>query len=320
METRVANTQTAPNTPRVIVTPETETDALAWHSDQLKRLRREGEFTERVMVTPAMAEVFLTFNANNRPVRSQSVLRLADDLRNHRWKYNGETVKVDNQGQLIDGQHRMHAILHSGIAADMLMVWGVERAARMTMDTGSVRTVGDFIIMRGEATGVAAGVAASVVNRLIKWERGNAASINSANTPTKVEQTDYYYKHQREINEAVQATSTRMLAFLGGPGQRAFMFAACARANRQKARDFFDLLTGTSTGQPLGPDHPVNVLRTRFLLDKELAQLPNARIELCFRAFNAFMRGERPKKLQIMGEWPVLVSKARDRVTEVDEA
>lgn len=119
-------------------------------------------------VTPEMARAFLERNKTNRPVSRREVERLKRVLEADMWRYNGEAVKFDKNGDLRDGQHRLTAIAESGVAAELLVVRDLDPKAFTTLDQGRKRTGGDVLFMRGVMRYNAAAVACATLYRVLK--------------------------------------------------------------------------------------------------------------------------------------------------------
>lgn len=94
---------------------------------------------EWILVTPQVASELLATQVKNRPISHQIVKRYADDMKNGNWKQCGDTICVDKDGHLTDGQHRLSAVIESGITIRVLLVRGVEHS--IYKDTGSKRTM-----------------------------------------------------------------------------------------------------------------------------------------------------------------------------------
>jgi len=78
-------------------------------------------------ITPDMAQEYLKFNTENyRSLSKDRVISYASDMKNGRWQFNGESIKFSENGQLIDGQHRLQAIIRAGVPVDMLVIRGVK--------------------------------------------------------------------------------------------------------------------------------------------------------------------------------------------------
>lgn len=73
-------------------------------------------------VTPAMAEKWLKKNhAKNRRVSQNIVDAIANDIASGNWKTTHQGICFDGNGALIDGQHRLSAIVQAGVAVDIVV-------------------------------------------------------------------------------------------------------------------------------------------------------------------------------------------------------
>lgn len=100
-----------------------------------------------VEVYPALAEKWLATSLGNRGVSRPRVLAFAESMNSGRWELNGNTIVFDVDGTLVDGHHRLHAVVQSGKTIPFLVVRGVSPSARVTIDTGRVRTLRDQVRM-----------------------------------------------------------------------------------------------------------------------------------------------------------------------------
>lgn len=106
-------------------------------------------FTAIEMITPEKAQAYLAFNTNNRNLRRSHVDRLASDILSNRWIFNGATIVFNGDGTLLDGQHRLAAIVQAGIPVTMAVVRGVSKSAMSTIDANVSRKAGDVFKLNG---------------------------------------------------------------------------------------------------------------------------------------------------------------------------
>lgn len=66
------------------------------------------------IITPGFAKQLLELNPTNRPLSDHTVQRYARDMRGGRWQPNGQGIILTADGKLLDGQHRLAAIISSG--------------------------------------------------------------------------------------------------------------------------------------------------------------------------------------------------------------
>lgn len=104
-------------------------------------------------IDPAMAQALLDAvpeDGIHRNVRGVKVVNFAGDIARGKWKINGEAIKIDSNGKLSDGVHRMQAVILADTPIETLVVRGVDPETRITMDTGTARTLADNLKFMGE--------------------------------------------------------------------------------------------------------------------------------------------------------------------------
>lgn len=101
-------------------------------------------------ITPQEAAQILEQNTRNRSVRHRKVEMYARDMREHRWRENGESIKFNGDGTLYDGQHRLLACVLANTSFTTLVVRGLRNTAHSTIDVGATRTMGDELRWLGE--------------------------------------------------------------------------------------------------------------------------------------------------------------------------
>ncbi len=101
--------------------------------------------TSIVKVTPAMALEWLAMNKGNRRLRRLHIRQLADAMLRGEWVLTPDGIAFDVNGTLINGQHRLHAIVLSGMTIEMNVTTGVPEKAFKVIDQGVKRTTGDLL-------------------------------------------------------------------------------------------------------------------------------------------------------------------------------
>lgn len=107
-------------------------------------------------ITPAIASEWLTSRTTARPRRNLSkatVARYARDMVRNKWIFTGEGLKFDADGQLLDGQHRLNAIVESDTTQQMLTITGLPADSHEGMDSGKARSPGDVLALNGHQEG-----------------------------------------------------------------------------------------------------------------------------------------------------------------------
>ena len=112
-------------------------------------------------VTPEKArEILAKQNTRNRSIRYTQVKKIATDIIEERWKLTSQPISIDTNGVLIDGQHRLAAVVESGKTIKMLFATECEPDTFDVIDTGLGRTAADVVGLAGAKYGplIAAGV------------------------------------------------------------------------------------------------------------------------------------------------------------------
>jgi hypothetical protein len=109
-----------------------------------------GEVKARVeTVTPAKAKKMLLTNHANRRLTPGRVEQFVGAMQRGEWTLNGEPLQFNGDGTLLNGQHRLEALVQADMPQDFVIVRGVESDAQATMDQGQKRSLTDILQMRG---------------------------------------------------------------------------------------------------------------------------------------------------------------------------
>jgi hypothetical protein len=121
-------------------------------------------------ITPDQAHEYLGFNTHNRNFRPRLVSAYAADMRNGDWRWNGESIKFDRNGVMIDGQHRCAASVEANASFQTLVIRGLSPESQDTIDTGATRKFSDVLKLRGETSYV---TLATTIRAIAQWESGS---------------------------------------------------------------------------------------------------------------------------------------------------
>jgi len=104
--------------------------------------------TEWETVTPETAAKWLQKNVGNRPVNHRHVAKLSADITAGRFQQTHQGIAFDKNGFLIDGQHRLLAIVNANSSVELLVSRGAPTRIREVIDTGFGRGVAHILAMR----------------------------------------------------------------------------------------------------------------------------------------------------------------------------
>jgi len=103
--------------------------------------------TEIRTITPEESAILLEGNTGNRPVRATRVNMLAEAIARGEWMLTHQGIAIADNGRILDGQHRLLAIVKSGIPVRMAVTTGVDEAAFSAIDVHDKRTNADALQM-----------------------------------------------------------------------------------------------------------------------------------------------------------------------------
>lgn len=252
-------------------------------------------------ITPDEArELLAHHNPHNRPMKEAAIARYMADLREGNWRLNGEAVKLDADGNLIDGQNRCEASARSGIPITTLVVSGLDPSTQTTMDQGVRRSPGDTVRL---ATGEKYSTGAAAIARADwRWERDGPMATFRAARRTNATMTQMLghlaahpdIPHAAEIGQRVSNSLTGLLA----PSLAGVLYLRLSRISRADADAFFDAM---ATGSGLEAGSPMLTLRNRLMSEgKGGAKL--AKAALVVKAWNAYRKGRSIKRLSWKSE------------------
>jgi hypothetical protein len=101
--------------------------------------------TEYRIVTPDDARELLSHNHGNRRVRQTWVKYLARQIVNGKWELTSDAVGIRRDGVVINGQHRLMAIVEADVAVPMIVVRGLSAEAFLVTDRGKSRSLTDVL-------------------------------------------------------------------------------------------------------------------------------------------------------------------------------
>lgn len=101
------------------------------------------------VISPEMAQQLLSNNEANRNIKPRQVDRMARDILGDRWQVNGDAIRIATDGTLIDGQHRLSAVVAANRPITTMIVSELPSSVRDTIDSGAKRSMGDRLTMQG---------------------------------------------------------------------------------------------------------------------------------------------------------------------------
>jgi len=128
-----------------------------------------------VTVTPEIARKWLGRNAGNRPLKTTHVGRLAAAIRSGKWKLTGDPIRFSDTGKLIDGQHRLQAIVDAEAPVQCVVMHGLNDDIFDVIDSGSPRSKADAVFIKYQLPVAKSGLLSSTASIAYQYAHGSVS-------------------------------------------------------------------------------------------------------------------------------------------------
>lgn len=254
------------------------------------------------LVSPGTAMTWLEGNTHNRPIRQGDVDKWATDMREGRWVLNGDTVKFDTEGTLVDGQHRLWAVIQADTCVAMTVARNVPLEAQDTIDIGSRRTAGDQLILGGADLSRAAAQSTSAIVRGLFLYEGKRAS--------QTEVLAFARAHADRLGQAVYYVNASKTAGLRGGTIYGLAFYVLSEVDFEDATTF---MRDVTTGEGLVQGDPQYALRSRFLRTPPRTDRSPSSVKVnmayVVKAWNAWREGRKLQHIRYALDEPAPVAR-----------
>lgn len=250
------------------------------------------------LVTPEKAKAWLRSNKNNRPLNGRHLLYLVAEIQRNNFHTNGDSIKISTTGELLDGQHRLQAIVDTKASLHMFVVRGLDKKSFKYMDIGKNRTAGDILAIENVENpqnlssmakfilsfdagkyGQAAGGTSKMISRITN---SDISKFVSKNLDALQESRNVGYHKENKLFHKATLSGLH------------FIFT---RLNINTAKDFCQKCI---EGDSLSKDSPIYMLRTRMLADIQSRRKmgPTERIALICKAWNYVRKKSTSSRLE----------------------
>jgi hypothetical protein len=246
---------------------------------------------ETVLVTPEMADTWLVGMRVQRRLRKGNLAKLVRIIETGKWLLMPHGLVFSGAGRLLDGQHRLRAIVDTGKAQWLVLARGCP-AEYYGM-------IGDAVAPKnGEDVLKAAGCAGyvSYVGNAVRmtWRASLGYSpFNEAQQPTNEELVETYLAHRERIDEGAMLAG-RVRELCSSPGTLAYVLALALGTDAEETRRFVE---GVQTGINLPEGDPALFLRNVWT-DHRVKGIVRHRSDLATEAAVALNHHLRGRKLR----------------------
>lgn len=282
----------------------------------LAELKREGLADVRCQwmeITPDQARLWLRNNFRNRPVSDDLVTAYARDMRNGAWVETHQGIAFNDRDELIDGQHRLMAIILAGVTVRMMVVFGLpskiaghEMTTMDAVDRGKTRSVADQLKIQH-------GIKHGSVIAQITTQLANICFESRTRRLSVGQSLDIYRAFQPAVDYVIEHRSTKIgLRQIGIAA--AFAFALMTEADKgqgdgswiwERDTPITKMLKAFYTGDGLKADSAIARLREFATSDEAKLftyGMDRGLAELALQAIFQEQRGEKVKKLVMVND------------------
>lgn len=246
------------------------------------------------MVTPEQATTWLAKRKHNRAIRKTDVTFLSRQLREGLWRRNPQPILFErSSGLLVDGQHRLSAVVDSGIPT-WFRIESVDDDVMPVLDTGRSRTAGDVLSMGDQAAVSGSYTAqAAAAKLLLAWERNRNPFIGQAGGSGRIANVEIWQFMSRALYPTIvfnvaRGVQLQSAGVPGGSGMWGAMLTKFETIDSALCDEFYE---GMLTGADLAETSPILAVRNRLRASRN-SRYVMPRVEtatVIIRGWNAFV-------------------------------
>lgn len=227
----------------------------------------------------------------NRPLSDQHVRRLSNQMLTGKWRYNGDTIKISNDGGILDGQHRLWAVVESKQPIETAIVRGIDREAFSTIDTlRKPRSGADVLALSGATRN--RNHMSSALQWLLRWRRGILETYKAPVNRVENSDIEMLYAENPGIERALDRV--KHLRGLANPAVVGFFYYILTNRSPELAEQMVSILENPAG---VSMHHPFFRLRMYFASDHLRRKDPVISIALMVKAANAAYHNQEIKSL-----------------------
>jgi hypothetical protein len=258
---------------------------------------------QKVFLSPENAARLLVNNTNNRNLSAGRVARYTNDIVNNRWvEDTGELIKIGTDGCIIDGQHRLTAVVKANKGINIHIATHVSKDVFDVIDSGKSRSSSDVLKIAGVINATKTAAFIQSYNQFANTKyRYHQAQLESSMTSKMI--LKYYNENSFFVDEVIKHSSTFYNQFqkVWSHGDVSLFYGLFTTVDKRLGHEFIrQLCQGTDI-----TNDTIILLRNRLIADKVNATnklLVTHRRALVIKAWNCFYLGKSLKWLKFSSE------------------
>jgi len=186
----------------------------------IRKVSRDGYC--RLHVDPSDAKSLLERNTNNRKLRETVVDYYANEMINGNWVDNGDPIRIARSGRLLNGQHRLSAVVKAGVSLPFHFLSNLSEESFEQMDNGAKRTLNDNLDIVSDHVSILNGIY-QLREGVLQRRRVGPSQIKSVVTDEILELIEEMPRTKRRyIRSQYVKAVTVACVLIGDPKERIF--------------------------------------------------------------------------------------------------
>ena len=261
-------------------------------------------------ISPEIARNIINTSKNmgfiNRQERLSTIKKYAKKMQDGEWVQTGDTIKITSDGVLIDGYHRLYAIIESGVTIPLLVVRGINKSSYSEIDTGQKRNYYDVLYIDGYRKYTKyITAAAKVIIHFIKHKSYPDSNLTYIGINDIRKVCDQYHE---TMEIAAQYYASRQKGLINA-SVNISLWTMFSTIDEQKTYDFFDkIYTGVNLDDN-DPRYHVRKMELTYKFGGKTKLKPHHEAACIITAWNSFIQNKSMKVLRYTPQngFPVIV-------------
>jgi len=248
-------------------------------------MKKSNLSIEVVTITPKLAREWLKKNIMNRGIQQKVVNQYVQDMMIGDWLLTGDSIKFSNSDELLDGQHRLLAIVQSNTSQKILVIKGLDKDIFYVLDKGKRRSFHDVLTINQykNASLTAATTRLCYIYNVTKFKgfKTNPKLVHNFDILT------HFLKKNKEIEESIRFIISLGRNYIIPDSVSAAMHWILTKIDPEKADTFIVKL---AAGANLELNDPIHIIRKKVFDIKRIGAHVRKQelLNLIVQAWNAF--------------------------------
>lgn len=267
-------------------------------------MKKVAEFADYSVeeITPDQATQLIISSEGNRTLRESHIRNLKDEMASGRWRpQGGSPIKIDYNGVLRDGHHRLTAVVDYGAPVLVHVLRGVHPDAQRSEVVGSSWRCADVLHVGGVKNAHVVAAAGAVVVTLEEYfsTSGNGQLRNKSLSCSAASLAERFVGDSLLADLATRTNPYKSLKLALSSSELAgFLYFAHSLQTGGVAKKAVEFIEKMTHGAGLQQGEALHTLRTKFM-DRRFsgAAMRHSRFVALSRGWNGFVAGRPMAKI-----------------------